>query len=77
MGGAGTRLRHFTFHHPAIKAAMLPDSVVDSNQLDALVNTLRATDDTLLAGDFVFNLLEAMQKDKKGKKLPEVSLAAA
>ena len=56
---------------------MLPDSVVDTNQIDALVNTLRATDDTLLAGDFVFNLLEAMQKDKKGKKLPEVSLAAA
>jgi len=71
-GPSGTRLRQFAFRNPNIKAAVLPGSDVHAEQVNPLVDTLRLGEDALLAGYFVFSLLESLENDKKGKKLPEV-----
>lgn len=65
-------LREAVFAIPAINKALLPGSIVDLGIVETVVACLRPGLDEALASEYVQELLESMQEDKKGKKLNEV-----
>jgi hypothetical protein len=73
QGMQAQRLRQTVFEQSAIKKSVLPGSAVPVEVVDPLVDTLRTTEDGVSAASYVYDLVEILKGDKKGKNYDTVS----